>query len=96
MDKNNMKKLLFVPILLILGCINSDKIAIREGLYNGSGTLRQFAVETGAKLVINPTTGENHSDELPRLTPTQYQNLIKANEAIEELVQKDRIRDASK
>lgn len=89
-----MKKLLFIAALLIIqGCQSCpEKAILREGMYSGVRTERQFAKDTAAKLVIG-ADGVDHRGEIPALTPAQYQNLLLTDQAFEDLVNTDRTHD---
>lgn len=87
-----MRKLLILSSLLLLGC-SSDKIILREGMYQNMATIRDLAKSTGAKLVVDPATGKDHRDEIKSLTQAQYDQLLRTDAEFENLYQEDKARD---
>jgi hypothetical protein len=82
--------------LLVGGCFaNPDKVAIREGMYQGTSTIRQQHKDWASKLVRQPD-GTDRRAELPQLTEADYRQVEKTHAEFEELVNKDRQRDATK
>lgn len=89
-----MKRLLFA-LLLVSGCAQlqqSPEVAIvRESMYQGVRTQRQFSKDVAAKLVIDPSTGKDHREELTPLSQAQYDNLLKADQEFENTYNKYKV-----
>jgi hypothetical protein len=87
---------LIVLVMLIQGCSNNpDKVAIREGMYQGTATIRQQHKDWAGKLV-RQADGTDKRAELPQLTQNEYDQIMKTHADFEDLVSKDRQRDIAK
>lgn len=101
-----MRWILAISILSItLGC-GSDKAALREAMDQGTRTIRSNEKAWAEKLVAYPkgtidprtglpSTGKNMADQIPPLTPMEYEQDQKTHADYENLVNTDRQRDAN-
>lgn len=79
-------------VLALTGC-STDRMILREGMYQNMATIRQLAKDTGAKLVVDPATGKDHRDQIKSLTQAQYDQLLRTDAEFENLYQEDKARD---
>lgn len=92
-------KLLIVGLVMsasALGCANPEKAALRDSMDGGTRTIRAQHKDWSHKLMVDPTTGQNHADQLPKLTKDQVDNLDLAHKEYEDLVAKDKANDTAK
>lgn len=97
-----MKRLIVGMILLASGC-QSDCSVLREGMDQGTRTIRANEKLWASKLVAypkgmtdprtgKPSTGKNQAELITPLTPEQYEQERKAHSEYENLVGTDRQR----
>lgn len=100
------KRALLIVALALVGCNkpNPEKIAIRETLWRGTQQIRDNEKKWAEKLVaypvgtIDPRTGQpsdgkNRANEIPPLTPAQYENGKKTHADLEAAYNEDVARD---
>lgn len=85
--------ILLVAGLSLGGCVNAEKSALRETLVQGTQTIRAEHKEWAGLLVRQPD-GSDRRAELPQLSPSEYQNLLKLHDQFDANVANDRARDA--
>lgn len=81
-----------VPMMLLTGC-SADKIALREGLANTSSSMWSDHIDWATKLTVDPTTGKDQRDQLPKLSQNDLASVKAAKTQYDGILADDRAKD---